>query len=73
MASGGVLPVKMILSGVAGLVLIGIIVLSVTQCSDEETEPTAAGGAASVEHQVISDGVPDAYLARPGVVEMYTK
>ncbi len=64
------LPMKLILSAVGGLILIAIIVLSVTQCADDETEPTAAGGAASIEHVEISDGVPDVYLARPGVVEV---
>lgn len=64
------LPIKLILSAVGGVILIGIIVLSATQCSDEETEPSTAGGAASVEHALIEDGVPDVYLAKPGVVEV---
>lgn len=72
--AGSGLPIKLIGSVVGGLVLIVIIVLSVTQCSeDDSVEPSAAGGAASVEHQVITDGVPDAYLAKPGVVETDTK
>ena len=69
--SGSVAPVKLIVSAVGALVLVGLIVLTVTQCSgDEAKEPTAVGGAASVEHAVITDGVPDAYLARRGVVEV---
>ncbi len=72
--AGSGIPFKLIGSVVGGIVLIAVIVLSVTQCAeDENAEPTAAGGAASVEHQVITDGVPDAYLARPGVVEVDTK
>jgi hypothetical protein len=69
--SGTGLPIKLILSSVGGLLLIGIIVLSATQCADDEVaEPTAAGGAASVEHAEIQNGVPNAYLAKPGVVEV---
>lgn len=72
--AGSGIPFKLIGSILLAVVLIGIIVLSVTQCAeDETTEPTAAGGAASVEYDVIMDGVPDAYLARPGVVEVDTK
>ncbi|MDZ8119650.1 helix-turn-helix domain-containing protein [Pontiella agarivorans] len=72
--SGSGIPLKLIGAVLGGLILIGIIVLSVSQCSDEEaTEPRAAGGAASVEHPLITDGVPDAFLAQPGVVETDTK
>ncbi|MEI6892934.1 MAG: helix-turn-helix transcriptional regulator [Pontiella sp.] len=69
--SKSALPVKAILSAVGGILLIILIALAVTQCAgDDATEPTTAGGAASVEHSVISDGVPDAYLAKPGVVDV---
>ena len=68
--SDSALPVKTILYAVGAVILLGVIVLSVTQCAGDETEPSAAGGAASIEHAVISDGVPDAYLAKPGVVEV---
>ncbi|QBG47757.1 hypothetical protein EGM51_10270 [Verrucomicrobia bacterium S94] len=72
--SGNGIPLKLIGSVIGGLLLVGIIVLSVSQCSDEETaEPTAAGGAVSIEHELITDGVPDAFLAKPGVVETDTK
>ncbi|MDF7823765.1 helix-turn-helix transcriptional regulator [Pontiellaceae bacterium B12227] len=69
------LPWKAIYSAVGAIVLIAIIIFSVTQCADEDTtEPTTvAGGAASMEHAVIADGVPDAYLAKPGVVEVDKK
>lgn len=69
-ASG--LSVKTIAYAVGALILIGIIVLSATQCADDEAEPVPEG-AAVVERAVISDGVPDAYLARPGVVEVDKK
>jgi len=72
--TGSGIPIKLIGSIVGAVFLIGMIVLTVTQCvGDDAAEPTAAGGAASVQHEVISDGVPDAYLARPGVVEVDTK
>ena len=66
------LPLKAIYSAVGGLILIALIVLTVTQCADDDdaSEPAPAGGAASIDHSVIADGVPDAYLARPGVVEV---
>jgi hypothetical protein len=64
------IPVKMILSAVGGVILILIIVMSVTQCDSEEEKAPAASGAASVEQAVIQGGVPNAYLAKPGVVEV---
>ncbi len=61
----------MILSAVGGVLLLGLVVFGVRACSDEEGEaPVAAGGAASVERELIADGVPDAYLVKPGVVEV---
>ena len=63
-------PLKIVLSAVGGLLLIGIIVLTATQCAEDETQEPVAGGAATMEHAVITDGVPDAYLVKPGVVEV---
>jgi len=59
-----------ILAMVGGGVLVSLIILlGVTQCSDDEA-PAAAGGAASVEHQLLYEGAPDAYLVKPGVIEV---
>ena len=63
-------PMKMILPIAGGILFVLIIVLSVTQCSDDEKDAPAPSGAASVERQLITDGVPDAYLIKPGVVEV---
>ncbi len=69
--SGSGISMKMVASVLAGIVLLGIIVFSATQCAgDDEEEPTAVGGAASVQHEAISDGVPDAYLVGPGEIEV---
>jgi|GEM_PF-658427 len=68
--SGSGFPLKMALYAVGGLILIGIIVLTATQCAHDETQEPVAGGAATMEHAIISDGVPDAYLVKPGVVEI---
>ncbi len=60
---------KLVAAVAGGILLIGIVVLSATQCSeDKEGSPAPAGGAASVSQGVIAEGVPDAYLARPGEV-----
>lgn len=67
--SGSGFPLKPALYAVGGLLLLVIIVLSVTQCADEEAEPAATGGAL-MERQLIMDGVPDAYLVKHGVVEV---
>ena len=66
------IPLKMILSGVAAVAVLALIVVSVTQCSDDEAEvPAGAGGAAvTAERAVIDDGVPDAWLVKPGVIEV---
>ena len=45
--SGGGFPLKIVLSVIGALLLLAIIVFSVTQCEDEEAEPSPAGGAAS--------------------------
>ncbi len=68
--SGSGFPLKIVLSAIGAIGLLAIIVFSATQCEDEEAEPAATGGAASVERQLISGGVPDAYLVKPGVVEV---
>ena len=64
------LSLKMILSAVGAVVLLGLIVFGVKACAGDEEEPVAAGGAASVEREIIADGVPDAYLVKPGVIEV---
>ena len=55
-----------------GLLVVLIVLLSVTQCSDDEEEvPVGAGGAAtSVERQLLFDSPPDAYLVKPGEIEV---
>ncbi|MBN2164276.1 MAG: helix-turn-helix domain-containing protein [Pontiellaceae bacterium] len=63
--------IKKIVIGVIGIVVLGLIVFSVKQCvGGNEEEPTAVGGAASVEHRPIPDAVPDTYLVRPGEIEV---
>jgi hypothetical protein len=66
---GAAFPLKYVLP-VVGLVLVGILVLSATQCADDEAEAPAPTGAASVQRQTITQGIPDAYLVEPGVVEV---
>ena len=60
----------MALYALGGILVIALIVLTVTQCADEEAEPAATGGAATMERQVITDGLPNAYLVQPGVIEV---
>ena len=67
--TGSGVSLKMILSAAGAILLLLIIVFSVTQCAGDEENVPAAGGA-SVERQVISESVPDAYLVKPGVVEV---
>lgn len=65
------LPWKIILPAAGGVLLLVIIVLSVTQCSDDkEVEPAPVGGAASVQREVIIDGAPDVFLGKPGEIEV---
>ena len=65
------LPWKIILPAAGGILLVVIIVLSATQCSDDKgTEPAPAGGAASVQREVITDGTPDVFLGKPGEIEV---
>lgn len=71
--SGSGFPLKLVLSVVLAVAVLGIIAATATQCSDDEAEvPAGAGGAASAagERAVITDGVPDAYLVKPGVIEV---
>lgn len=69
--SSSAIPWKIVLPAAGGVLLLAIIVLSVAQCAgNDEEEPTAVGGAASVSHQTITDQVPDAYLASPGEIEV---
>jgi hypothetical protein len=69
---GSGFPLKYVLP-VVGVVLVGIIVLSATQCAEDEGEAPAPTGAASIQRQTITQGVPDAYLVEPGVVEVDKK
>lgn len=69
--SGSGWPMKKILIAVGGAVVLALIVLSVKQCEGDETEePTAVGGAASVRHEAVTEGVPDVYLVKPGEIEV---
>ena len=68
--SGSGISPKMLAMVGGGLLLLLIIVLGVTQCSDDEEAPAPAGGAASVEHQLLHEGAPDAYLVKPGKIEV---
>lgn len=65
------LPWKIILPAAGGVLLLAIIVFTATQCSDDkEVEPAPAGGAASVQREVITDGAPDVFLGKPGEIEV---
>lgn len=65
------LPWKIILPAAAGVLLLAVIVLSATQCSDDKkTEPAPVGGAASVQREVITEGAPDVFLGKPGEIEV---
>ena len=66
------LPWKIILPSAGGVLLLAIIVLSATQCSeDKDVEPAPAGGAAAVEQrEVITEGAPDVFLGKPGEIEV---
>lgn len=66
------LPWKIILPSAGGVLLLLIIVLSATQCSDDkDTEPAPVSGAASVQQrEVITDRAPDVFLGKPGEIEV---
>jgi hypothetical protein len=69
--SGKKISLKMLLMAGGGVLLMLTILASATQCSDEDEDATAtAGGAASVERELITEGTPDVYLVSPGVVEI---
>lgn len=55
-----------------GVLLLLIILVSVKQCdSEDETTPApAAGGAALVERQLLIETSPDAFLVKPGEIEV---
>ncbi|HEY5652820.1 MAG TPA: helix-turn-helix domain-containing protein [Pontiella sp.] len=67
------IPFKLLALAVGSFLLVGVVVLSATQCSDNEEDVPVADGAAYLERGVITDGIPDAYLVAPGVVELNTK
>jgi cytoskeletal protein RodZ len=67
--SGSRLPLKVVLPA-AIVVLLLIIIASVTQCADDEVEAPAAGSAVSIEREIISGGIPDVYVVKPGEVEI---
>ncbi len=61
---------KWILTAV-GAITLTLIVLSTTQCVDDEAEaPAASGGMILTERPLITDGIPNTYLVKPGVVDV---
>jgi cytoskeletal protein RodZ len=69
--SGSRFSPKILAMAGGGLLLVLIVLFGVKQCSgDEEEVPAAVGGAASVERQLLYDGTPDAYLVKPGKIEV---
>lgn len=64
---GGGLPIKKIVMGAAGVVVLVVAAVGVTQCGKDD-EPATAGGAA-MEQQLISDDIPPVYYNAPGVSE----
>lgn len=72
--SGSGIPPKIWAMTGGGVLAVLIILLSVTQCSDNtEDAPAAAGGAALVERELLFEGQPDAYLVKPGKIEVEQK
>ncbi len=62
-------PKTLAISG-AGILALLIILFAVKQCDpDDETVP-AAGGAALVERELLFENAPDAYLVKPGEIEV---
>jgi hypothetical protein len=69
--SGSAPPLKLILSVAGGILLLAIILFSLTQCAgDEEDEPATVGGTAAVQHDVMTDAIPNVYLVNPGEIEI---
>lgn len=69
--SGSGMPFKIVLPALGGILLLTMIIFSATQCTeDEEQEPSAVGGAASVQHQAITDQIPDTYLGTSGEIDV---
>ena len=59
--------------GSIGIFVVIIIFFAVKQCdSDDETAP-APSGAALTERQLLIDSTPDAYLVKPGTIEVDLK
>ncbi len=71
-AKGRWLSPKVWLSTVAGLVVVLVVLLSLTQCDsdDEEVPAPVAGGAAQMERQRLYESPPNVYLVKPGEVEV---
>jgi len=68
---GSGISTRMMASVAGAVVLLAVIVFSVKQCAgDEDEAPAPAGGAAAVEPAAIPDGIPSAYLVRPGEIEI---
>ena len=73
LSGSGASPKMWVMIG-GGVVVVLVILLSVTQCSDDEEDaPAAAGGAAWVERDLLFEGQPDAYLVKPGEIEVEQK
>jgi len=70
--SGSRLSLKAWLMTAGGLLVVLVVLLSLTQCdSDDEKIPEPlAGGAANMECQLLYDSPPDAYLVKPGEIEV---
>jgi hypothetical protein len=70
--SGSGLSPKAWMVTVGGLLVVLVVLLSLTQCDsdDEEIPEPVAGGAARVERQLLYGSPPDAYLVKPGEIEV---
>ena len=71
--SGSQLSPKMLVMAGGVLLLVLVTLFGVKQCSGEEEVPAAAGSAALVERQLLFENQPDAYLVKPGEVEVDRK
>ncbi len=57
--------------GGAGVLLLLIILFAVKQCdSDNETVPAAEGAALVGERELLSEGMPNTYIVKPGEIEV---